>query len=131
MICCGRTGCATARLVCTVCSFVWRVSSYGSPEHTLCATSGPVLVSRNHRTYVLLSRATLGYLMTYDSQPSSDRLTMPEDSVNLWSWSTFSFVEPLFKVSNSRTVNDSDVWTLSPFFTHKNIFTKYLHYISE
>ena len=56
---------------------------------------------------------------------------MPEDSVNLWSWSTFSFIEPLFKVSNSRTVNDEDVWTLSPFFMHKTIFTKYLQYISE
>ena len=56
---------------------------------------------------------------------------MPEDSVDLWSWSTFSFVEPLFKVSNARTVNDSDVWTLSPFFTHKNIFRKYLQYVSE
>ncbi len=56
---------------------------------------------------------------------------MPEDSVDLWSWTTFSFVEPLFKVSNSRTVNDSDVWTLSPFFTHKNIFSKYLQYASE
>ena len=56
---------------------------------------------------------------------------MPEDSANLWTWSTFSFVEPLFKVANSRTVNDTDVWQLSPLFTHKNIFKKYLQYISE
>ncbi|TBU62826.1 P-loop containing nucleoside triphosphate hydrolase protein [Dichomitus squalens] len=55
---------------------------------------------------------------------------MPEDSANLWSWSTFSFVEPLFEVSNARTVNESDVWRLSPFLTHKNIFTKYLRYAS-
>ena len=61
--------------------------------------------------------------------PSSD-FTMPEDSVDLWSWSTFSFVEPLFKISNARTVNESDVWRLSPFFTHKNLFSKYLRYAS-
>ncbi|TFK93706.1 P-loop containing nucleoside triphosphate hydrolase protein [Polyporus arcularius HHB13444] len=63
--------------------------------------------------------------------PSSNEYTMPEDSANLWTWSTFSFVEPLFKVSNSRRVNDEDVWTLSPFFTHKNLFRKYLQYTSE
>ena len=56
---------------------------------------------------------------------------MPEDSADLWSWSTFSFVEPLFKVSNARRVNDEDVWTLSPFFTHRNLFKKYLQYTSE
>lgn len=56
---------------------------------------------------------------------------MPEDSTDFWGWSTFSFVEPLFKTSNARTVNDEDVWALSPFFTHKNIFTKYLSYISK
>ena len=56
---------------------------------------------------------------------------MPEDSADLWSWSTFSFVEPLFKVSNARRVNDEDVWTLSPFFTHRNLFRKYLLYTAE
>ncbi len=64
-------------------------------------------------------------------QPSSDEFTMPEDSVNLWDWTTFSFVEPLFKVSNSRTVHDADVWKLSPFLTHKNLFKKYLQYIAQ
>ena len=64
-------------------------------------------------------------------QPSSNKFTVPEDSANLWSWMTFSFVVPLFRVANSRTVNDEDVWTLSPYFMHKNIFTKYLQYISE
>lgn len=64
-------------------------------------------------------------------QPSSNDYTMPEDCANLWTWSTFSFVEPLFKISNTRTVHDADVWQLSPFFTHKNIFKKYLHYVSE
>ena len=53
---------------------------------------------------------------------------MPEDSVNLWSWCTFSFVEPIFGVANQRTLDEPDVWALSPFFTHKNLFNKYLEY---
>lgn len=56
---------------------------------------------------------------------------MPEDSVNLWTWSTFSFVEPIFKVATSRTLNEEDVWSLSPYFKHKNLFTKYLKYKEE
>ncbi|KAI0671861.1 P-loop containing nucleoside triphosphate hydrolase protein [Trametes maxima] len=65
------------------------------------------------------------------AQLPSSAYTMPEDSTNLWNWSTFSFVAPLFEISNVRTVNSEDVWTLSPFFTHKNLFTKYLRYVSE
>ncbi|KAI0636054.1 P-loop containing nucleoside triphosphate hydrolase protein [Trametes polyzona] len=65
------------------------------------------------------------------SELSSSAYTMPEDSTDFWGWSTFSFVEPLFKISNVRTVNDEDVWTLSPFFTHKNLFTKYLRYVAK
>lgn len=56
---------------------------------------------------------------------------MPEDSVNMWSWMTFAFVEPLFGISSKRTVDETDVWTLSPFFMHKNLFTKYLDYMDR
>ena len=53
---------------------------------------------------------------------------MPEDNVTLWTWMTFSFVEPIFGVANKRTLNETDVWSLSPYFTHKNLFLKYLDY---
>ena len=56
---------------------------------------------------------------------------MPEDDVTLWSWSTFSFVEPIFRTASAHTLNDEDVWTLSPFLMHKNIFQKYLKYRTE
>lgn len=46
----------------------------------------------------------------------------------MWSWMSASFIEPIFGVAATRTVNESDVWSLSPFFTHKNLFTKYLRY---
>ncbi|THH08344.1 hypothetical protein EW145_g2759 [Phellinidium pouzarii] len=62
-----------------------------------------------------------------DEVPSSSK-TMPEDSVTLWQWCTFSFVEPLLDVALARRLEQTDVWSLSPFFKHKNIFRKYLDY---
>ncbi|KAI0091009.1 pleiotropic drug resistance ABC transporter [Irpex rosettiformis] len=62
--------------------------------------------------------------------PSSD-LTMPEDSVNLWSWMSVTYVASVFKVATKRTLNEPDVWSLSPYFTHKNIFSKYLAYTQK
>lgn len=53
---------------------------------------------------------------------------MPEDSVSLWEWTTFSFVERIFPVAVSRRLEESDVWSLSPYFKHKNLFNKYLEY---
>ncbi|KZT01394.1 uncharacterized protein LAESUDRAFT_739182 [Laetiporus sulphureus 93-53] len=53
---------------------------------------------------------------------------MPEDSADLLSWSNFSFVEPIFSVAQKRTLNEGDVWSLSPYFKHKNVFSKYLRY---
>ncbi|KAK2461428.1 hypothetical protein APHAL10511_005891 [Amanita phalloides] len=58
----------------------------------------------------------------------SNTLTCPEDDVTLWSWSTFSFVEPLFQVADTKTIDEGDVWSLSPFFQHKVIFGKLLEY---
>ncbi|KAJ7786610.1 pleiotropic drug resistance ABC transporter [Mycena metata] len=55
-------------------------------------------------------------------------LSCPEDDVTLWQWATFSFVEPIFHLANKGTLNDSDVWSLSPYFKHKNLFDKCLKY---
>ncbi|KAF9567761.1 pleiotropic drug resistance ABC transporter [Agrocybe pediades] len=62
-----------------------------------------------------------------DDVPSI-KLTCPEDNVNLWSWSTFTFVQPLLTLATKRTLNEGDVWSLSPFISHKNLFTKALEY---
>ncbi|KAG5732825.1 ATP-dependent bile acid permease, partial [Termitomyces sp. T112] len=56
--------------------------------------------------------------------------TCPEDDTTFWSWCNFSFVEPIFDLAMKRTLNESDVWTLSPYFQHKNIFSKCLEYRS-
>ncbi|KAF5366949.1 hypothetical protein D9757_010851 [Collybiopsis confluens] len=62
-----------------------------------------------------------------DDMPSV-ALTCPEDSANLWTWFTFAFVEPIFTIANQRTLGETDVWSLSPYFKHKNLFNKYLEY---
>ncbi|KAH8835549.1 P-loop containing nucleoside triphosphate hydrolase protein [Flagelloscypha sp. PMI_526] len=65
-----------------------------------------------------------------NSIPSS-KLSCPEDKTTLWEWCSFSFVKPLFQITSKRTLNDVDVWTLSPYFKHKNLFEKYLRHIME
>lgn len=61
-------------------------------------------------------------------QIPSDALTCPEDDVTLWEWCTFSFVEPILNLATIHTLNGKDIWTLSPFFRHKNLFKKCLEY---
>ncbi|KAI8980033.1 P-loop containing nucleoside triphosphate hydrolase protein [Trametes punicea] len=114
---------------------LWTDYPGGKPSHALVAVNSVQLVIS---TVLIWIAGTYPIEAVWPSpnvarpgQPPSSSYTIPEDSVNLWSWSMFSFVEPLFKVSNARTVNEQDVWTLSPFFTHKNLFVKYLSYIAR
>ncbi|KAF9531878.1 pleiotropic drug resistance ABC transporter [Crepidotus variabilis] len=58
----------------------------------------------------------------------SAKLTCPEDTVNFWSWNGFTFVQPILDLASVRRLDDTDVWALSPYFGHKNIFTKFLAY---
>ncbi|KAJ7070796.1 P-loop containing nucleoside triphosphate hydrolase protein [Mycena amicta] len=65
------------------------------------------------------------------SDVPSVSMSSPEDNVTMWQWATFSFVEPIFHLANKTTLNDSDVWSLSPYFKHKNLFNKFLKYRSN
>ncbi|KAF8342804.1 uncharacterized protein EI90DRAFT_3030312 [Cantharellus anzutake] len=62
--------------------------------------------------------------------PSSD-LSSPEDSVTLWNWITFDFMEPILQLASKRTLQIEDVWDLPPTFKHANIFGKYLEVQKE
>ena len=64
------------------------------------------------------------------STPNSDT-SGPEDAATFWDWVTFSFVSALFPLSSRRTLNATDVWTLSPYFLHANLFNKYIRYNQE
>ncbi|CAE6419815.1 unnamed protein product [Rhizoctonia solani] len=73
--------------------------------------------------------------------PLTSELTSPEDGASLWGWLTFSFMSPLFALANERSVrssesgkfslNDEDVWALSPTFAHRNVFRRYLREMKE
>ena len=96
-------------------------------RHLTIATCTPC------RKYSPIKRCTLplgieSAFVESQRQIPSIKLSMPEDDVTLWSWCTFSFIEPLFALANSRTLHDEDVWTLSPYFRHKVLFEKYLDY---
>ncbi|KAJ3517873.1 hypothetical protein NLJ89_g222 [Agrocybe chaxingu] len=61
----------------------------------------------------------------------SVKLSCPEDNVNLWQWCGFTFIQPILDLAIKRTLHDEDVWSLSPFFRHKNLFHKFLEYRSQ
>ncbi|KAF8583414.1 pleiotropic drug resistance ABC transporter [Ramaria rubella] len=65
----------------------------------------------------------------------SNKLSSPEDRASLWTWLTFSFVNPILELAHQqdelnpwvkRTLNEEDVWSLPPTFLHRNLFRKYL-----
>lgn len=74
------------------------------------------------------AQGTRPFLIRVWTQPSSNQDTSPEDAANLWQWMSFSYIEPIFKSAGDHTLEEEDVWTLSPFFKHKNIFHKCLQY---
>ncbi|QRV91281.1 ABC transporter [Ceratobasidium sp. AG-Ba] len=83
-----------------------------------------------------LSPVLLGPEIAKSGDPPSQRFTSPEDGATLWGWLTFSFMNPLFKLADERSLhaseggkyslNDEDVWSLSPTFAHRNVFRRYL-----
>ncbi|KAH6888231.1 multidrug resistance-associated ABC transporter [Coprinopsis sp. MPI-PUGE-AT-0042] len=49
----------------------------------------------------------------------------PEDYTSLFGWITFSWVYPLVQSGRFKTLNEDDVWNLSPAFRSKPVFTKF------
>ncbi|KAJ6542780.1 multidrug resistance-associated ABC transporter [Mycena capillaripes] len=49
----------------------------------------------------------------------------PEDYTRLWGWITFNWVYPLVKLGTNETLNEKDVWGLSPTMQSRPIFFKF------
>ncbi|KAJ7807829.1 hypothetical protein B0H14DRAFT_3152303 [Mycena olivaceomarginata] len=49
----------------------------------------------------------------------------PEDYTILWGWVTFTWVYPLVKRGRSTTLNEKDVWNLSPNIQSRPLFLKF------
>ncbi|KAG8691671.1 hypothetical protein FRC11_013282 [Ceratobasidium sp. 423] len=88
-----------------------------------------------------VSPALPGPNVAMTGDPLTNELTSPEDGVTLWGWMTFSFMGPLFALADERSVrssesgkfslNDEDIWSLSPTFAHRNVFRRYLREMKE
>lgn len=81
--------------------------------------------------YLLGTLPVSAHLPSNDVSPPkatpSSSVSSPEDSVSFWTWVTFSFPSLYYPVSSQRRLNAEDVWKLSPWFLHRNIFNKYLN----
>ncbi|KAI0048026.1 multidrug resistance-associated ABC transporter [Auriscalpium vulgare] len=49
----------------------------------------------------------------------------PEDYTSLWGWVTFSWIWPLIKKGTHGTLNEPDVWSLSPTNQSRPLFIKF------
>ncbi|KAF7297249.1 hypothetical protein MIND_00958000 [Mycena indigotica] len=49
----------------------------------------------------------------------------PEDYTSLWGWVTFTWVYPLVQRGRNTTLNEDDVWGLSPSISSRPIFIKF------
>ncbi|KAF9555963.1 multidrug resistance-associated ABC transporter [Agrocybe pediades] len=49
----------------------------------------------------------------------------PEDYTTLWGWITFSWVYPLVKRGKNTTLDEKDVWNMSPTMQSRPVFTKF------
>lgn len=50
----------------------------------------------------------------------------PEDGTTLLSWILVDWMNPLLTLARARTLDDTDVWQLSPYFQHSIIYPAYL-----
>ncbi|KAG7085320.1 hypothetical protein E1B28_013860 [Marasmius oreades] len=53
------------------------------------------------------------------------RSISPEDYTTLWGWISFSWIYPLVHRGKSSTLNEGDVWNLSPTFQSRPLFIKF------
>ncbi|KAJ3486309.1 hypothetical protein NLI96_g4318 [Meripilus lineatus] len=49
----------------------------------------------------------------------------PEDYTSLWGWISFTWIRPLIKRGTTTTLNESDVWKLSPTFQSRPLYVKF------
>ncbi|TFK95320.1 hypothetical protein BDV98DRAFT_517859 [Pterulicium gracile] len=58
-------------------------------------------------------------------RPGSD--ASPEDYCSLWQWLTFGWVYPLIRKGRTGTLNEDDVWRLSPTMQSRLIYTRFMN----
>lgn len=54
--------------------------------------------------------------------PASGDFDSPEDGTSLGSWMLVTWMNPMLRLARRQTLNEPDIWRLSPFFKHHIIF---------
>ncbi|KAJ7468712.1 hypothetical protein FB451DRAFT_1560403 [Mycena latifolia] len=87
----------------------------------------PILValSVNLGIVLLLLGVTVQIPMNLPSSRAKKEDVGPEDYSSLWRWVTFSWVYPLIKRGTKETLNEKDVWELSPTMQSRPVFIKF------
>ncbi|KAI0070122.1 multidrug resistance-associated ABC transporter [Panus rudis PR-1116 ss-1] len=49
----------------------------------------------------------------------------PEDYTSLWGWMSFKWIRPLINKGTNATLNEPDVWNLSPFMRSQPLYVKF------
>ncbi|EMD39008.1 hypothetical protein CERSUDRAFT_104287 [Gelatoporia subvermispora B] len=49
----------------------------------------------------------------------------PEDYTSLWGWASFQWILPIVKLGTNTTLNEADIWELSPTLQSRPLFIKF------
>lgn len=84
-------------------------------------------ISAHFLNLIISSSLILFYFSRPLTWPSDDAnsLTSPEDTTTLWRWMSFSWVTPFIRKGVSKTLNEDDVWRLSPTMAARPLFMKF------
>ncbi|KAJ7662919.1 multidrug resistance-associated ABC transporter [Mycena rosella] len=102
---------------------------YGVGEAPLPPTPILIALSANLALVLVLLCVTVQMPMNLPStrvkKEDIGRSVSPEDYTKLWGWITFNWVYPLVKHGTNETLDDKDVWGLSPTMQSRPVFVKF------
>jgi hypothetical protein len=61
---------------------------------------------------------------------TNNTLDGPEDGVSLFDWLTVRWMNPLLSKAQKGTLEDEDIWLLSPFYKHRNLYPVFRNLVS-
>ncbi|KAL0952989.1 hypothetical protein HGRIS_007200 [Hohenbuehelia grisea] len=82
---------------------------------------------------VILVGSALAFILSMSLALPSNRVkkeaigltVSPEDYTTVWGWISFSWVYPLVQRGRNRTLNEDDIWSLSPTMQSRAVFAKF------
>ncbi|KAK2461323.1 hypothetical protein APHAL10511_006850 [Amanita phalloides] len=91
-------------------------------------TSTLALILLNFFAILVLLTITLAVpfsVLNGNATKDIGRFASPEDYTTLCSWITFNWIYPMIKVGTSKTLQEKDVWNLSPTMQSRPVFMRF------